>query len=270
MKLHHQKIIDPQSTDTNTLLVLHGIFGMGKNWASVIKELIRRKPNINAQLIDLRLHGQSLDFPEPHTLETTAQDLSQLLHLTHDKPFAILGHSFGGKVALAYALKNPNPNLKELWIIDSTPDAYPPSGSAWQMIELIHKLPKTFESRKQVTQMLQEEGLHLGIAMWMASNIIKVEEHYTWRFDINYIETLIKDFFATDLWELVQSPPPGLNIHFVKAEKANVLKETACEKLLELNQQNGQIHLHRIDAGHWIHVDNPKGLLNILDDHLIF
>ncbi len=268
MKLHHQQIIDTNATDTNTLLVLHGIFGMGKNWASVIKELIRRKPNIDAQLIDLRLHGQSLDFPEPHTLETTAQDLSQLLPLTHDKPFAILGHSFGGKVALQYALKNPNPNLKEIWIIDSTPDAYPPSGSAWQMIQLIRKLPRIFESRKQVTTLLQEAGLQLGVAMWMATNIIKEDGHYTWRFDINYIETLIKDFFATDLWELVQSPPPNLNIHFVKAEKANVLKEIACKRLLELNQKNGQIHLHRIQAGHWVHVDNPKGLLTFLESYL--
>ena len=270
MKLHHQQIIASDEADTHTLFFLHGIFGMGKNWASIAKALIRRKPELDGQLIDLRLHGQSLDFAEPHTLETTAQDLDQLLPLTRDKPFAILGHSFGGKVAMQYALKNPHANLKALYIVDSTPDAYPPSGSAWQMIDIIKGLASEFESRQQVTDLLEGAGLHRGVAMWMASNIISVGDHYTWRFDIRYLQRLIEDFFATDLWELVRCPPSGMEIHFIKAEHANVLKESACQKILALEQVHGRVHLHRIDAGHWVHVDNPKGLLNILEQNICF
>src|SRR5262245_19306726 len=104
---------------------LHGIFGSGRNWQSVARRFVRERPQIGVRLIDLRQHGNSQNFAPPHTVEAAAADLSELARHLGEEPFAMLGHSFGGKVALMYAREHGQ-NLTQLWLIDSTPDARTP------------------------------------------------------------------------------------------------------------------------------------------------
>ncbi len=101
--LSHSRTTAPGSDPERWLLVLHGIFGKGRNWGSIARQVVEARPEWGALLIDLRLHGESRHFRPPHTVETSAEDLHRLVdHL--DLPAAgVLGHSFGGKVALAYA-----------------------------------------------------------------------------------------------------------------------------------------------------------------------
>ena len=94
---------------TKWLYVAHGIFGAGRNWASVAKRVVRNRPTWGALLIDLREHGASHDFPAPHTLESAADDIAALAAV-QPPPSALLGHSFGGKVALMYLRRHAAAN----------------------------------------------------------------------------------------------------------------------------------------------------------------
>src|SRR5687768_4212315 len=85
------------------LYVLHGIFGAGRNWASIARKLVRTRRDWSVRLIDLRQHGASQGFPAPHTLSAAAADVDYLARELNEQPAAVLGHSFGGKVALMYA-----------------------------------------------------------------------------------------------------------------------------------------------------------------------
>ena len=63
---------------------------------------VRKKTEKNdwrAVLVDLRMHGASQDFSPPHTLAACVADLRALENSIG--PFhGVIGHSFGGKVAL--------------------------------------------------------------------------------------------------------------------------------------------------------------------------
>ncbi|HUP88454.1 MAG TPA: alpha/beta fold hydrolase, partial [Longimicrobiales bacterium] len=171
-----------EGTPSKTLYVLHGIFGSGRNWSSVIRQLVRKKTDWQAVLVDLRQHGNSQGFPAPHTIEAAANDL-ETLDASRQPPDAILGHSFGGKVALMYAKQHGAENLKQVWVIDSTPEARAPDGSAWQMLGLIRTVPREFKSRDELVSLLTRFGIATPTAQWMATNLELRDGAYCWRFD---------------------------------------------------------------------------------------
>ena len=86
---------------TKTIFVLHGIFGSFRNWRSFALRLHRQQQNFRIVLIDLRCHGDSSGQQAPHTLAACAQDILALAR-SIGHPDVVIGHSFGGKVALCY------------------------------------------------------------------------------------------------------------------------------------------------------------------------
>src|SRR5262249_39827372 len=139
---------------------------------------------------------------------------------------AVLGHSFGGKVALA--LTTPlAATLSQVWVIDSTPDARAPSGSAWDLLAHVRALPATFATRAEAIAALEGRGWPTGVATWMATNLRFGDGRFRWTLDFDGLEALARSFFATDLWHIVEQPPSGVEIHFVKAEESHALSEEA-------------------------------------------
>jgi esterase len=264
--LSHDEIKSAQP-GAHMLYVLHGIFGAGRNWSSVIRRFVRACPDWNARLLDLRQHGLSQGFSGPHTIEAAARDIFDLSQHLGEQPAAILGHSFGGKVSLMYAREHPE-GLKQVWVIDSTPEARTPDGSAWNMLEIIRQTPREFESRDQLVELLMQSRVNKPTAQWMATNLENQDGVYRWRFDFDSIEELLRDFFNEDMWSVLESPPPGCEVHIVKAEESSILTPAAMQRVTDIGKQNGQVFLHRLAGGHWVNAENPEGLLSLLTARL--
>jgi esterase len=256
-----------EPSTTKTLYVLHGIFGSGRNWSSVIRRFTRAKPEWAARLVDLRQHGDSQGFPPPHTIEAAAHDLIDLARHNQESPNAILGHSFGGKVALMYAREHGT-TLDQVWVIDSTPEARAADGSAWTMLQLLRTVPREFASRDQLIQMLVGFRIPMPTAQWMATNLQQQEGGaYRWRFDLDALEQMLNDFFAQDLWSVLENPPGQAQIHIVKAQESNVLTPAAVERVRQMSQ-DGRVFYHEVAGGHWVNADNPDGLLALMTQYL--
>ena len=75
------------------MILLHGIYGAGRNWGSVARRLVRARPGWSVALVDMRSHGRSPRL-SPHNVDACAGDLRRLEdHL--DRPAdAVLGHSY--------------------------------------------------------------------------------------------------------------------------------------------------------------------------------
>jgi pimeloyl-ACP methyl ester carboxylesterase len=248
-------------------MMLHGIYGRGRNWTTLAQHLSRARPDWASLLVDLRLHGASPDFTPPHTVASAAADLVVLEDETRQEAAAVLGHSFGGKVALVHAAGGHD-HLSQVWIIDSTPEAREPRGSAWRLLDVVRSLPAAFPSRAVAAEGIAGKGYSSAVAAWMVSNLRFDHGRYVWRLDFDAMEALLRDFFRTDLWDVVEAPPPGTSLHFVKANDSAVLSEEGCTRMEEAGRRHGQVHLHRVDGGHWLHVDNPDAILRLLATHL--
>lgn len=246
------------------LAVLHGIYGAGRNWGMIARGLVARRPEWGALLVDLREHGGSMGFEPPHTLEAAARDLDAL-----DAPGgvrAVLGHSFGGKVALLHA--RDAARVREVWVVDSTPSPREPSGSAWNMLLILRRMPDRFESRGEAVEALVAEGVDRPVAQWMTTNLDRTDGDYRWRIDLDVMEALLHDFFAADLWDVVESPRDGLTVRFIRASRSSVLDDDDVRRVRAAADATGRVHLHQVEGGHWLNADNPDAVVELLSEQL--
>jgi esterase len=251
----------------HTLVLLHGIYGKGRNWAAIARGLIAGRPEWAAALVDLRLHGASPAFTPPHTVAACAADVRALIAAPDGWPApaaAVVGHSFGGKVALSLLADGPVPALGQVWVMDSTPAPGEPDGTAWRMLDLVRGLPQRVATRAEAVDGLVAGGIALDVAAWMASNLRRDGDGLAWALDWDAMEALLRDFFVRDLWPVVDAPPPGVELHFVKATQSSRLSDEACARVEAAGRATGRVHLHRVEGGHWVHADNPAAITALL------
>ena len=255
---------------TLRLMMLHGIYGRGRNWMTMAREIAAARPEWRALLVDLRLHGDSPALDPPHTVDAAAGDVRAVIDAesSNGAPVrALLGHSFGGKVTLAVAATPPE-SLRQIWVIDASPGTSTPRGSAWDMLTHVRALTPTFAARADAIAGLEKQGWPTGVASWMATNLKYVDGEFQWTLDFDAIETLLRSYFTTDMWHVIESPPPDMDIHVVKATQSNTVNEEACARITRAAEATGRVHLHRVEGSHWVHTDNPKALIALLSEFL--
>lgn len=267
----------PGSTPPRTTaLVLHGVLGSGQNFRGIARKLCERRPDYRFVLVDLRHHGQSSGAPPPDTLAECARDLGRLLtHLQReqaDTPPAsvVIGHSFGGKVALEFSRQCPE--LRQVWVLDSDPGTQPAKGTSGEIarvIAAVRAVPVPLSRRSEVIPTLTGKGLSQGLANWMTTNLKREGEGYTWVFDLDRIEALLADYYAEDLWEYLETLTPPPDVHLVVAEQSERFTKEMRARAQHLEEQ-GHLRYHLIEkAGHWLHVDNPEAVLELLVNELV-
>jgi pimeloyl-ACP methyl ester carboxylesterase len=264
--LHHDLIVASGASPDRWMLLLPGIYGAGRNWQSIARAFVRERTDWGVVTVDLRQHGRSPRFQPPHTVQACADDLFELERSLALESEAVLGHSFGGKVALLYAREAPG--LGRAWIVDSTPDARPPSGSAWRMLRVLRLHSEPFPDRAAVIAAVESEGFDDSVAQWMSTNAVPGEDGLTWRIDPDDMEELLRDFFRTDVWSVVENPPPNVTVHMVRATRSSVMDDEAAERVRGAAALTGRVYLHEVEGGHWLNADNPEALHSLLTRHM--
>jgi pimeloyl-ACP methyl ester carboxylesterase len=249
--------------------VLHGALGAGNNFRSIARALVAERPETEFVLVDLRLHGRSLDAPRPHSLRASAEDLNRLAQHLGKLPEVVMGHSFGGKVALAYA-RQAGPGLEQIWVLDSNPGAQGPEVADPEVVQVLSRLtevPGPFDSRDAAVQALQELGISAATARWLGGNYERREQGYLLKLDVPALEELLSNYFEDDFWPFLEEPRDSPEVHLVIAERSDRLSPALRRKAESLPAAT-QTHTHVLgDAGHWLHVDNPAGLVKLVLTH---
>ncbi|TFG63066.1 MAG: alpha/beta fold hydrolase [Gemmatimonadales bacterium] len=267
--LAHRVVVheSPSVGQTGTLYILHGFLGSGRNWTSVATRLVDLRPDWRAVLVDLRLHGDSRGLPVlgHNNLTSCAEDLFRLHDRIsrRDQPAALLGHSFGGKIALV-ATSTFHPPPVQTWVIDSTPEPSPGEGSSTRMLELLSQSPTKFASRDEAVAWVRAGGFDEPTARWMAMNLRRMGDDWAWQLDVPALQDLLADFARADLWPVVEFPPEGTDIRFVQAAHDSILSANSHARLQGIEGRGEPIRITQLSGGHWLHIDNPLGLLELL------
>jgi pimeloyl-ACP methyl ester carboxylesterase len=129
--------------------------------------------------------------------------------------------------------------------------------------------PGPFESRDEAVTALTTRGFSPALAGWLATNIERVDERYRWRFNLEALAELLQDYFVTDMWPFLESGSTP-ELHLLSAEQSDRWSPAISARLEQL-PATSRVHHHRLEAsGHWVHVDNPEGLLHIMAEHIRF
>lgn len=266
-ELSHVLVSSETASPSRWMLFLHGILGSGSNWRTFAQRFVSARPSWGAVLVDLRMHGQSLDFHPPHTLEACARDVRLIASKLPGPAAGLLGHSFGGKVALE-VLRTLG-DVRVAWILDSTPSARPDtrgSESTVKIVSLLQRLPPRFPTRDSFIQEVMNAGNDRAIAMWLAMQVRPAKEGdgYEWRLDLPAIRQMLDDYFSRDEWDVLEHT--DADVHLVIGGKSSVIDAADRARAAELAAlPTRHLTLHTLaDAGHWVHVDAPNELLEIV------
>ena len=262
--LAHTLLEPAQGEAERWMVFLHGILGSRSNWRSFARRMLAARPGWGAILVDLRMHGDSQDLDPPHTVAAAVGDLLALdRHL--DLPVrGILGHSFGGKVALGYVERTDA--LEEAWLIDSMPGprVVPDvPDSPRRVLAALRELPSRFDDRPAFVAAVEGRGISGAVAQWLAMNLRRGEDGQRLGLDLGAIEALMDDYASIDAWPVLRRPPGGVVIRAVVSGRSGVWTEEDIARAEQLRPRG--VELTRMpDVGHWIHVEDPAGLLALM------
>jgi pimeloyl-ACP methyl ester carboxylesterase len=108
-----------QSGEGPPVVLLHGLFGAARNFGAVQRALT---PRFKVIALDIRNHGDSPHAPDMR-YPTLAADVQETLRSLGVERSALVGHSMGGKAAMALALRSPDV-VARLLVSDIAPVAY--------------------------------------------------------------------------------------------------------------------------------------------------
>ncbi|GAA3032027.1 lipase LipV [Gordonia defluvii] len=101
MSALHVETYGPDSSGAPLVLALHGLTGHGRRWSRLAADL----PGHRIVAPDLLGHGES-SWEPPWSYDAHLRALDAVVG-TFDAPFTVVGHSFGGALAIRLAQRHP-------------------------------------------------------------------------------------------------------------------------------------------------------------------
>lgn len=230
------------------LYLLHGLFGSGRNWLTMARQLVNSGQII---AVDLRNHGDSehaasMSYPE------MADDVAGLVSSLNHESINLLGHSMGGKTAIVMALHYPA-LFNKLIIVDIAPVRYYPQSD--DLIAYMQALPVArLTSRGEANELLGKDIDDPVLRLFLLQNLVKDKQAgFKWRINLkalrNNYET-IRDF-PQEMRHLKYHGPSlfiaGSESDYVQPEHHAAI--TGMFPNAEIVTIEG--------AGHWVHADKP-------------
>ena len=248
MDLHH-KILghgDP-------VIILHGLFGTSDNWQTIGRML---SEDYQVFLVDQRNHGRSPHIPE-HTYEAMVNDLDYFLEFNWIHHPCLIGHSMGGKTAMQYALSHPD-KVHKLVVIDIGPKAY--AGGHERIFEAMLSLDLAqVKEREDAEAHLRRYIDSYGVLQFLLKNLSRTKDGiYHWKMNL----PVLYDHYKDILGEIEGDAPfEGPTLFIRGSESPYILDDDWSHihdyfPLAQLATVPG--------AGHWVHADAPRELLQLL------
>jgi pimeloyl-ACP methyl ester carboxylesterase len=247
-------------TGDHPTVLLHGFLGSGKNLRSLAQRWAERDPARLFLVLDLTGHGASPPLPPDADLATVARDVietSRAEGLTG--PLALVGHSLGGRTALA-ALREDPAVASEVVLLDITPGPIDDRLShSRRALEVLLGAPDEAGDRRELRRHLIDGGLSPGTADWLVMNVrADADGRYRWTFDRRALDRLQARIGAEDLWPVVESAT--VPIRCIRGERSGYVTDADVARFAQLGCRVDTLS----GAGHDVHVEALDALLDTL------
>ncbi|MCO6441562.1 MAG: alpha/beta fold hydrolase [Nitrococcus mobilis] len=252
VRLHYQT-----SGAGPALLLLHGLFGSGSNWKRHARELAERYRVLRP---DLRNHGRTPHVPSMD-YRVMAEDVIGLLDAEALDKVALVGHSMGGKVAMALALTHPE-RITALVAVDIAPVAYGRHLRGY--VEAMRRLRLAeIGSRAEADQALASAVTEPMIRQFLLTNLERHAGQYQWRIPLDIL---------ADQMPLLEGFPepkttfsgPSLFIYGGRSQYVTKARHGIIRQVFP-HAEFACIP----EVGHWLHVEAPEQFAELLKSFLV-
>lgn len=240
--------------------MLHGFLGSGRNLRSLAVEWSKAEPGRRLLLPDLTGHGGSQPLPPGAGLGTLAQDVLATARAAGlEGPLDMVGHSLGGRVALAASLQAPG-EVASVALLDITPSPLPMDTSeSGKVLQVLRAAPARAEDRRSMRAELTGRGISGPLADWLVMNLEpEPEGGVRWRFDREALAALHARVNGEDLWAALGRP--GVRVRCIRGGRARYVPDEDVARM----EAAGCPVATLPEAGHFVHVDAPQALLGWL------
>ena len=240
------------------IVILHGLFGAGRNWTQIARSLAA---DYRVYLPDARNHGAS---PWAGTMSYTDMALDVLAVIKGERlqrPF-VIGHSMGGKTAMALALSHAEA-IGGVAVIDIAPESYTDQFSSYVSAMRSLDVAGT-ASRREIRQSLADSLSAEAPVDFLMQNPRRQNDRFDWRLNLLATGLCMRELCSfPDALRGTRYHGPALFIHGVESDYVRPASLAGIRALFPHSQTE------RIaDAGHWVHADQPAALLCGLRDWL--
>ena len=238
------------------IIILHGLFGSSDNWLSIAKALA---DDHKIYSLDQRNHGQSPHDAE-FNYEVMADDLKEFLLKHEIKKPMIIGHSMGGKVAMQFAVDNPE-MLKKLIVVDIAPKSYPIHHD--KILEGLESLSlPSLKSRSEADGKLAKYVTKMGTRQFLLKNLTRTSDGFAWKINLPVISDNIEmvglGLKSDDSFEEPTLFINGRNSDYIKKGDEILIRQYFPHSTLKTIE----------NAGHWVHAEQPAEFLKLVKDFI--
>lgn len=246
------------------VVILHGLYGASDNWHSIGRELSR---DHSVYLIDQRNHGNSPHDPV-HNYNVLSNDLYEFLDKHKiDKP-VIIGHSMGGKTALAFGLKYPE-RVRKMIVVDISPLGYENRADSSEttnhekiILALQAMDPDHIANRGDADKQLEQSIPSSVVRQFLLKNLKRTPDgKFRWAMNIQALAENMPSIFAGVLPGCAanQDIIPRFPLLFLKGERSGYIGITD-EEAIRHYFPWAEVKIIQ-DTGHWIHAEQPDEFL---------
>ncbi|AYN27106.1 esterase [Buttiauxella sp. 3AFRM03] len=248
MKLNARLQTAQQSTSNSPIVLIHGLFGSLDNLGVLARDLGQ---NHTLLQIDLRNHGLSPRSSEMN-YAAMAQDVVETLEEYGFEKAIIIGHSMGGKVAMALTAIAPE-RIDKLVLIDIAPVDYQVRRHD-EIFAAINAVSSSGAKTRQQAAMVMREHLNEeGVIQFLLKSFADGE----WKFNVPVLWEQYENIVG---WQAIPTwNEPAL---FIRGGASPYVDESHRETLLA---QFPQARAHVVaGAGHWVHAEKPDAVLRAI------
>ncbi|KAI0291345.1 alpha/beta-hydrolase [Multifurca ochricompacta] len=246
------------------LVILHGLFGMKRNWLSLSKAF-HRDLQRSVYTLDLRNHGSS-PHAMPMNYEAMTTDVIHFLRSHSLSNISLLGHSMGGKVAMAVALSPDLPAhaIEHLVVADIAPSISALSLEFQGYIEAMKKIEKIgVSSRREAQDILAHYEPDPMTRAFLLTNLDTTVRPLKFQVPLDIIGSSIPDLGSFP-YEPGERSWHGSTL-FVKGSKSKYISKNNVPIAKEFFPS---MSLETLDAGHWVHADKPNEFKKLVVDFI--
>lgn len=258
IKLLHSVTRASTTGSTRSVILLHGLLGNHRNLYG-LAPFVRR--HANAVFADLRNHGASF-HSQDDALSSHVEDLAALARSVGGK-VSVIGHSFGGRVAMEFALRYKEA-LESLVILDISPRKFSPAEreelSTLGYIRALQAIDLSLGRESVESEILRIAG-NKPLADFFRTNLIELGGSLSWRVNFPAILSSFPSNFSFD-YSRSQFPGPSLVVFGTESEFR------VGEDRAEFEKYFPSIVMKSVKAGHWLHAEKPQEVGALIEAHL--
>jgi pimeloyl-ACP methyl ester carboxylesterase len=238
------------------LALLHGFLGSGRNVATLARGLAAGAPQHSVYVFDLPGHGASPPLPADADLAAVADRFLGSARALASAPWTVVGHSLGGRVALATALRAPAA-MAHVTLLDIAPSPAPPGGETARVVDALVRAPAEAARREDFRAWFTDRGLPAALTDWLLLNLERADDRLRWRIDRRALAAFYPRINAEDLWAAIEAPR-AYGVHAVRSARSGYVSDADRRRLEAAGARVDTIE----GAGHFLHVDRPDETLD--------